>query len=66
MNMGDVLIEVRFKPMVTIVPVDNIEDVLKLALVPENTDGFLTKLRKMAMRSTELLAETPVINQTAA
>jgi Lon-like ATP-dependent protease len=66
MNMGDVLIEERFKPMVTIVPVDNIEDVLKLALVPENTDGFLTKLRKMAMRSTELLAETPVINQTAA
>lgn len=66
MNMGDVLIEERFKPMVTIVPVDNIEDVLKLALVPENTDGFLTKLKKMAMRSTEMLAETPVINQTTA
>ncbi len=66
MNMGDVLIEERFKPMVTIVPVDNIEDVLKLALVPENTDGFLTKLKKMAMRSTEMLADTPAINQTTA
>jgi ATP-dependent Lon protease len=63
MNLGDVLIEERFKPMVTIIPVDNIDDVLKIALVPENTDSFLTKLRKMAERSTSMIAEVPAINQ---
>ncbi len=66
MNLGDVLIEERFKPLVTIVPVDNIDDVLKIALVPENSDGFLTKLKKMAMRSTAMIAEAPSINQTTA
>jgi ATP-dependent Lon protease len=66
MNLGDVLIEERFKPMVTIIPVDNIEDVLKIALVPENSEGFLTKLRKMAIRSTAMLAEVPTVNQTTA
>ena len=66
MNLGDVLIEERFKPMVTIIPVDNIDDVLKIALVPENSDGFLTKLKKMAMRSTAMIAEAPATNQTAA
>ncbi len=66
MNLGDVLIEERFKPMVTIIPVDNIDDVLKIALVPENSDGFLTKLKKMAMRSTAMIAEAPAINQTTA
>jgi hypothetical protein len=34
--------------------------------VPQNTEGFLSKLRKMAMRSTEVLVDTPVINQTVA
>jgi Lon-like ATP-dependent protease len=40
--------------------------VLKFALVPQNTEGFLSKLRKMAMRSTDVLVDTPVINQTVA
>jgi ATP-dependent Lon protease len=66
MNVGDVLIEERFKPMVTIIPVDSIEDVLKIALVPENTDGFLIKLKKMAMRSTAMIAEAPAINPSMA
>ncbi|NMB78020.1 MAG: ATP-dependent protease LonB [Methanomicrobiales archaeon] len=66
MNAGDVLIEERFKPLVTIIPVDTIDDVLKHALVPENSENFLTKLRKMAMRSTEMLIETPPVNQTVA
>jgi ATP-dependent Lon protease len=66
MNLGDVLIEERFKSMVTIIPVDNIEDVLKIALVPENSDGFLTKLRKMAIRSTAMIADVPPVNQTTA
>jgi Lon-like ATP-dependent protease len=66
MNVGDVLIEERFKSMVTIIPVDSIDDVLKIALVPENSDGFLTKLRKMAIRSTAMIADAPAINQTTA
>jgi len=71
MNVGDVLIEERFKSLVTIIPVDNIDDVLKIALVPENSDGFLSKLRKMAIRSTAMIADAPIadappINQTTA
>jgi Lon-like ATP-dependent protease len=65
-NLDDVLIEERFRPLVTVIPVDTINDVLKFALVPQNTEGFLSKLRKMAMRSTDVLVDTPVINQTVA
>jgi|GEM_PF-5595175 len=43
--------------MVTVIPVDNIEDVLKIALVPENRDGFLQKLRRMAISTSEKLIE---------
>ncbi len=66
MNIGDVLIEDRYRPLVTVIPVDMIDDVLKYALVPQNTEGFLSKLKKMAMRSTEALVDTSVINQTVA
>jgi Lon-like ATP-dependent protease len=65
-NINDVLIEERFKPLVTVIPVDTINDVLKLALVPENAEGFLSKLKNMALRSTAMIAETPAINKTAA
>ncbi|MDO9550843.1 MAG: ATP-dependent protease LonB [Methanoregula sp.] len=61
MNLDDVLIEERYKPLVTLIPVDTIEEVLKIALVPENSEGFLTKLRKMALRSTTLIAEPATI-----
>jgi len=66
MNIGDVLIEERYKSVVTILPMDTIDDVLKFALVPENATGFLTKLKKMAMRSTAIIPELPAINQTMA
>ena len=66
MNIGDVLIEERYRPLVTVIPVDMIDDVLKYALVPQNTEGFLSKLKKMALRSTEALVDAPVINQTVA
>ncbi len=65
-NINDVLIEERFKSLVTVIPVDTINDVLNLALVPENAEGFLTKLKNMALRSTAIIAETPAINKTAA
>ena len=66
MNIGDVLIEERYKSLVTILPMDTIDDVLKYALVPENADGFLTKLKKMAMRSTAIIPELTAINQSMA
>jgi Lon-like ATP-dependent protease len=65
-NINDVLIEERYKPLVTVIPVDTIDDVLKLALVPENAEGFLTKLKNMALRSTAMIRDTPAINKTAA
>ncbi|MFA5220836.1 MAG: ATP-dependent protease LonB [Methanoregula sp.] len=65
-NINDVLIEERYKSLVTVIPVDTINDVLKHALVPENAEGFLLKLKKMAIRSTAMVAETPSINQTVA
>ena len=64
-NINDVLIEERYKPIVTVIPVDTIDEVLKIALVPENTESFLTKLRKMAIRSTTMIAETPACNPVA-
>jgi ATP-dependent Lon protease len=66
MNMDDVLIEERYRPLVTVIPVDTIDDVFKYALVPQNTEGFLSKLKKMAMRSTEAHIDVPAINQTVA
>ena len=66
MNMGDVLIEERYKPLVTIIPVDTIDDVLKVALVPENSEGFLIKLKNMALRSTAMIAEVTTINNPVA
>jgi Lon-like ATP-dependent protease len=52
--------------MVTIIPVDTIDEVLKHALVPENMDGFLSKLKKMAVRSTSVFADAPANNTTTA
>ncbi|HVP95642.1 ATP-dependent protease LonB [Methanoregula sp.] len=66
MNINDVLIEEQYKSKVTIIPVDTIDEVLKHALVPENMDGFLSKLRKMAIRSTSVFAEAPATNTTTA
>jgi len=60
-NINDVLIEDQYKPLVTVIPVDTIDEVLKYALVPENAEGFLAKLKKMALRSTAMIAETPAL-----
>jgi Lon-like ATP-dependent protease len=45
---------------------DTLDDVLKYALVPENAEGFLTKLKKMAIRSTAIIPDIPAINKTMA
>lgn len=66
MNVDDVLIEERYRSLVTVIPVDTIDDVLKYALVPQNTESFLSKLKKMAIRSTEVHVDVPAVNQPVA
>jgi Lon-like ATP-dependent protease len=46
--------------------VDTINDVLKFALVPDNSEGFLTKLKKMALQSTGMIPDVTAPNQTTA
>ena len=65
-NINDVLIEERYKSLVTVIPVDTIEEVLKHALVPVDLEGFLAKLKRMTLRSTAMIAETPAIVQPVA
>jgi Lon-like ATP-dependent protease len=43
-NLDDVLIEERYKEMVTIIPVTKIEEVLEYALVPQDKEVFEKKL----------------------
>jgi ATP-dependent Lon protease len=64
-NINDVMIEERYKSLVTVIPVDTIDEVLKIALVPENTESFLVKLKRMAMRSTTMIAEPPACTPVA-
>jgi Lon-like ATP-dependent protease len=60
-NLGDVLIEERFREMVKVIPVDHIEDVLGYALVPEeNKEGFLAKIRKMAIGHSGKVLDSPI------
>ncbi|HKM42008.1 MAG TPA: ATP-dependent protease LonB [Methanocorpusculum sp.] len=46
-NLDDVLIEERYKSMVTILPVTRIEEVLRYALVPNDLEGFEKKLLQL-------------------
>jgi Lon-like ATP-dependent protease len=48
-----------------VIPVDNIEDVLTIALVPENREGFLNKLRKLAVTTSEKLIESTGFSPSA-
>ena len=48
-NLDDVLIEDRYRDKVEVVPVETIQDVLMNALVAEGREGFLARIKKMAM-----------------
>ncbi len=63
-NVDDVLIEERFKSIVEVIAVDHIEDVLKYALVPENNEGFLAKLKKMAAATSNRVLDTTPVSPT--
>jgi Lon-like ATP-dependent protease len=57
-NAGDVLIEERYRPLVEVVPVENIEEVLTHALIPEQREGFLARIRNLAVRSSTKILDT--------
>ena len=59
-NLDDVLIEERYRTMIEVVPVEHIEEVLQNALVPENREGFLSKLRKLAVNPTSVVFDPNV------
>lgn len=63
-NMDDVMIEERFRSQINVIPVDHIEDVLKHALVPENNEGFLSKLRKLATNASQRVLDTTPVTPT--
>jgi ATP-dependent Lon protease len=46
-NMGDVLIEDRYKDKIQIIPVRNMSDVLENALLGKGKDGLVTKMKKI-------------------
>ena len=46
-NMGDVLIEERYKNKIEIIPVRNMSDVLENALLGNGKDGLVTKMKKI-------------------
>jgi Lon-like ATP-dependent protease len=51
-NLGDVLIEEEFVSSIEIIPVEKIDEVLKIALVPDNRELFLDKLKTIAWSTT--------------
>ncbi len=50
-NMGDVLIEDRYKDAVRIIPVSNIEEVLEYSLVGKEKEGLIATLKKFATKT---------------
>ncbi|MBU3965869.1 MAG: ATP-dependent protease LonB [Euryarchaeota archaeon] len=50
-NLGDVLIEDEYKDKIRIIPVTNIEEVLEHSLVGREKDGFISTIKKLALRT---------------
>ncbi|WP_067046538.1 ATP-dependent protease LonB [Methanofollis ethanolicus] len=63
-NLGDVLIEDRYRSMVEVIPVAHIEEVLEAALVPQNRELFLDKLKKIAAEPVKKALESSAIGGT--
>jgi Lon-like ATP-dependent protease len=57
-NEGDVLIEDRYRGMVEIIPVKTIEEVLTHALISEQREGFLARIRNLTVRSSTKILDT--------
>jgi Lon-like ATP-dependent protease len=63
-NMEDVLIEDEYAKVVTIIPVVHIQEVLDIALVPENRDGFLDKLKTITGTGKNFLSSDLALHRT--
>jgi len=63
-NAGDVLIEDRYRSMVEIIPVSHIEEVLEVALVPQNREAFLNKLKKLAAEPVKVFESSTGLGST--
>jgi Lon-like ATP-dependent protease len=50
-NLGDVLIEDEYKDSIKIIPVTNIEEVLEHSLVGREKEGFISTIKKLALRT---------------
>ena len=61
-NVDDVLIEDRYRGMVEVIPVKTIEDVLTHALVTGQREGFLTKIKKMALTAPAKILDSALPN----
>ncbi|HOL42077.1 MAG TPA: magnesium chelatase domain-containing protein, partial [Methanospirillum sp.] len=59
-NLGDVLIEDEFVSAIEIIPVEKIDEVLKIALVPDNKELFLDKLKTIAWSTTRSILGTDI------
>lgn len=57
-NVGDVLIEEEYKSLVEIIPVSSIEEVLEIALVPEDRDHFLDRVKSITHSTTRSILGT--------
>jgi Lon-like ATP-dependent protease len=63
-NIDDVLIEDRYRGMVEVVPVKTIEDVLTHALVTGQKEGYLTRIKNMALAAPAKILDSALPNPT--
>ena len=63
-NVDDVLIEDRYRGMVEVIPVKTIEDVLTHALVTGQKEGYLTRIKKMALTAPAKILDSALPNPT--
>jgi Lon-like ATP-dependent protease len=63
-NVDDVLIEDRYRGMVEIIPVKTIEDVLTHALVTGQKEGYLTRIKNMALSAPAKILDSALPNPT--
>ena len=61
-NVDDVLIEDRYRGMVEVVPVKTIEDVLTHALVTGQKEGYLTRIKNMALTAPAKILDSALPN----
>jgi len=61
-NIDDVLIEDRYRDIIEVVPVNNIIEVFTHAFIPEQREGFLTRIKNMALAAPAKILDTALPN----